>query len=121
MDRRAIGAIAAAGVLILAVGVWALSRRLNQPDTSEASPLTTKETTTSTSINTTTSATAVPLFIIGSWEDKLAVFTPPVTTPDQVYEVYISSLPEEEQQRLRQGIEVYDEKMLNSLLEDYTS
>ncbi len=40
-------------------------------------------------------------------------------TPDQVYDVYISTLPEEE--RLEAGIPAPAKKELASLLEDYTS
>jgi len=65
--------------------------------------------------------TIAPLYIMGVWEDKLALFTPHDTSPNQVYDVYLPSLPEEEQLRLRNGIEIYDERALASLLEDYTS
>ena len=43
------------------------------------------------------------------------------TTPDRIYDVYLSSLPEDQQQRLREGIEIYDEQTFASLIEDYTS
>lgn len=41
--------------------------------------------------------------------------------PDQVFDVYVASLPAEEQERLHQGIPVYDDKELQRLLEGYTS
>ena len=61
------------------------------------------------------------LCILGEWEGKLAVFAPNGISPQEVYDVYISTLPEEEQQKLEQGIPVYDEGTLAGLLEDYTS
>lgn len=41
--------------------------------------------------------------------------------PDEVFDVYIASFPEEEQTRLRQGIRVTDDIELARYLEDYTS
>ncbi|HJD23418.1 MAG TPA: hypothetical protein H9694_04645 [Firmicutes bacterium] len=61
------------------------------------------------------------LCVLGEWEGKLAVFAPNGISPQEVYDVYISTLPEEEQQKLEQGIPVYDEGTLAGLLEDYTS
>ena len=61
------------------------------------------------------------LCILGEWEGKLAVFSPNGISPDEVYDVYISTLPEEEQRKLEEGIAVYDEQTLAGLLEDYTS
>ena len=61
------------------------------------------------------------LCILGEWEGKLAVFSPNGISPDEVYDVYISTLPEEEQRKLEEGIAVYDEQTLVGLLEDYTS
>ncbi len=72
-----------------------------------------------------TEATEAPssrmICILGEWEGKLAVFAPNAISPDEVYDVYISTLPEEEQRRLEEGIAVYDEQTLLGLLEDYTS
>ncbi|HIW72929.1 MAG TPA: hypothetical protein H9684_01260 [Firmicutes bacterium] len=68
-----------------------------------------------------TSAQTPMLCVLGEWEGKLAVFSPNGISPDEVYDVYISTLPEEEQRRLEEGIPVYDEKTLAGLLEDYTS
>ena len=42
-------------------------------------------------------------------------------SPDEVFDVYVSTLPPEEQQRISAGIEVADEVELARLLEDYTS
>ncbi|MBP3388260.1 MAG: hypothetical protein J6K98_00130 [Clostridia bacterium] len=70
-------------------------------------------------------STALPReagWILGVWEGKLAVFAAGSPEPSRVYEeVYIASLPDEEQTRLREGILAADNTTLASLLEDYTS
>ena len=57
--------------------------------------------------------------IIGVWEDHIAVYRPQSDTPERVYEARVSALPTEEQQKLREGITVYDGKALAQTLEDY--
>ena len=61
------------------------------------------------------------LRIITEWEGKLAVFLEGNPLPDEVFDVYIATFPEEEQVRLRQGIRVTDDAELARYLEDYTS
>ena len=61
------------------------------------------------------------LCVLGVWEGKLARFLPDGLSPQEVYDVYVVSLPEEEQRRLEEGIPVYDDRTLAGLLEDYTS
>ena len=61
------------------------------------------------------------LYTIGQYEGQVAVFLAGLSRPDQVFDVYVASLPAEEQERLHQGIPVYDDKELQRLLEDYTS
>lgn len=56
-----------------------------------------------------------------TWEGKLALFTGENPAPDEVYDVYIQSLPPEEQERLNAGIAVDTEEELAGWLEDYTS
>lgn len=60
-------------------------------------------------------------YILGVWDGKLAVFLAGSPTPDEVYDVYIVTLPEEEQQALQAGIAIPDEETLQKRLEDYTS
>ena len=54
-------------------------------------------------------------------EGKLAVFTDDLVQPDLVFDVYVRTLPELDQQQLSRGIRVktYDE--LTSMIEDYIS
>lgn len=123
MDRRIIIGGIAAGLMLAAVVIWAISREgIQPPVTSEPTSVVSSTSTASdTTVTQSTMTGAEPLYLIGSWEDKLAVFAPPDPSPQQVYDVYLSTLPEEEQQRLKDGIAVYDEATLASLLEDYTS
>ena len=67
------------------------------------------------------SSVAAAAYRIGEWEGKLAVFLADSPSPDEVFAVYVSTLPPEEQQRISAGIEVADEVELARLLEDYTS
>ena len=66
------------------------------------------------------SSVAAAAYRIGEWEGKLAVFLADSPSPDEVFDVYVSTLPPEEQQRISAGIEVADEVELARLLEDYT-
>ncbi len=62
-----------------------------------------------------------PYRIIGVWEGRLAVYLPQTDMPEIVYDTPIASLPEEEQQKLREGIAVADSEALAKCLEDYGS
>ncbi|MBR5540293.1 MAG: hypothetical protein IKU56_02825 [Clostridia bacterium] len=59
--------------------------------------------------------------IIGVWEDRVAVYVPQTDLPERVYEARVSALPAEEQQKLREGIAVYNSEALAKALEDYVS
>lgn len=67
------------------------------------------------------SSSPAALYTVGEWNGQLAVYVREKTEPEQVYDVYITTLPEEEQRRLQQGVPVEDEETLLRLLEDYTS
>lgn len=63
-----------------------------------------------------------PLYTVGTYNNRVAVFVYGETEPSQVLEeVFLRSLPDGDQQRLRQGIPVYREEDLWSLLEDLES
>lgn len=66
-------------------------------------------------------SSAAAVYILGEWEGKLAVFLPGKENPSQIYEVYITTLPPAEQERLQAGVPVGSEEELGRLLEDYTS
>lgn len=61
------------------------------------------------------------LYTVQEYEGKVAVTRAGEAQPYQVYDTYISSLPEIDQQQLRQGIPIYSEEELRRAIEDYTS
>ena len=63
-----------------------------------------------------------PLYTVGGYNSRVAVFIYGETEPNQVLEeVFLRSLPAGDRQRLEQGIPVYSEEDLWSLLEDLES
>lgn len=63
---------------------------------------------------------APPRYTIGVWEGRVAVFEGEQPYPKQVFDVAVSTLPEELQQRIAQGVPAHTEAQLSVLLEDYT-
>ena len=63
---------------------------------------------------------ATPAYTIGEWQGQVAVFEGDQDFPRQVFDVYVSTLPEELQQQVRQGVPAADDAQLSVLLEDYT-
>lgn len=122
MDKRTVGAIAVTVILLITAFILSLFQAEDLPTASKTPDNQTGSTSAVTTTSPqTTSTVSAPIYIMGVWENKLALFIPPATSPDRVYDVYLTSLPEEEQQRLQEGIEIFDERELASLLEDYTS
>lgn len=62
---------------------------------------------------------AAPFGTFGVYEGKLAFFCGD-PTPDTVYEVWVSTLPEPEREKLEAGIPVPDRAAYLALLQDYT-
>lgn len=61
-----------------------------------------------------------PPYTIGVWEGQVAVFEGAQPFPKQVFDVAVSTLPEELRQRIAEGVPAYNEAQLSVLLEDYT-
>ena len=59
--------------------------------------------------------------VLGVFEGKLAIFAGKSPYPNMVYDFFIRDLPEEDRERLSEGIEVSSESELRSLLEDFMS
>ncbi len=59
--------------------------------------------------------------MLKTWQGAVALFDVGVANPSIVYEINVLSLPEEERQRLAQGIVVKSEEELVSILENYSS
>lgn len=64
--------------------------------------------------------TAPPRYTIGVWEGQVAVFEGKQPFPKQVFDVAVSTLPEELRQQLASGVPAHTEAQLSVLLEDYT-
>lgn len=58
---------------------------------------------------------------ISIFNDKVALFNGNLKTPYKIYDTYASSLPEEEQKKLIDGIIVFSSEDLVKLIEAYTS
>ncbi len=62
-----------------------------------------------------------PAYVLKDYYGKIAVFETSKDQPDIVFDVYVSTLPEFDQQALQTGVFAQDMKELNRLIEDYTS
>lgn len=61
------------------------------------------------------------IYTIKEYEGKIAVFKDFDKNPFMVYEAYTSLLPEQDRQRLENGIKVDNSTDLQRIIEDYTS
>jgi len=95
--------------------------RPSGPDPVSAPPANNRPVSSSSSVSAEESTPPAARRLLGIWEGKLALFTEGRESPDEVYDVYVQTLPKEEQDRLRQGIAVGSEEELAGWLEDYTS
>lgn len=59
--------------------------------------------------------------LLGIFEGKLALFAGESPYPNIVYDFYVRNLPQEDRERLSEGILVSSESELDSLLEDFMS
>lgn len=60
-------------------------------------------------------------YTIKEYEGKIAVFKDSDKKPFTVYEAYTSLLPEQDRQKLKDGIKVDNTTDLQKIIEDYTS
>ena len=60
-------------------------------------------------------------YLLRTYDGKLAVFTDDLVQPDLVFDVYVRTLPEYDQEQLEHGIRVESYDKLTSLIEDYIS
>ena len=60
-------------------------------------------------------------YIIGVYQEKIAVFAQGDSLPIEVYDVYVSTLPVLDQKELLKGIKVNGKIELKQRIEDYTS
>ncbi len=72
-------------------------------------------------INEVSSSIESYRYVLKEYEGKLAVFEYGSETPYEITEIFIHNLPDYDIILLSEGINVTDNKQLESLLEDYTS
>ena len=61
------------------------------------------------------------IYVIGVYQEKIAVYSQGDSVPIEVYDVYLSTLPESDIEILKEGLVVKGKKELRRLIEDYTS
>lgn len=67
----------------------------------------------------TQSENEAPVYVLKDYAGKLAVYKFGEEQPNQVLNVFISSLPEFDQQQLHSGVYAYSREQLNGLIQDY--
>ncbi len=61
------------------------------------------------------------LYVVREYDGKVAVFTPDSELPEEIYETYVSSLPEIDREYLSKGIYIKTGTELEEIIEDLTS
>ena len=59
--------------------------------------------------------------ILGCWKGYVALFEKGKDEPRQIFPCLVDSLPEEDQQILKDGLPIHSQKALQEALEDYLS
>ena len=60
-------------------------------------------------------------YTICEYQGKIAIFKGDESVPIEIYDVYVSTLPQHDRLLLEQGITVETPKELQKIIEDYTS
>lgn len=88
---------------------------------STAKPETSQESASSFSSSVATETNPAPKYRISVYGEYVAVYELGRELPCQILETRVDSLPEYDQQLLREGIAAKDDKELNQMLQDYES
>lgn len=107
-------------IAVTAALFTAVTAALLRLTASPATPTEDTSTVTGESLSATAAPSAAPCAYLGEWEGRLAVFRTPDAPPEEVCDVFLATLPAEEQRLLRARIPTYSEEELRRLLEDYT-
>lgn len=65
--------------------------------------------------------TKTTYYVIKEYKGRIALFVNNNELPKETYEIFTSSLPSEDAEKIRKGITVTNENDLQRILEDYTS
>ncbi len=60
-------------------------------------------------------------YLLGEYNGRVSVLSPGTREPEMIFDIFVRTLPDPDQQLLRQGIEVETYEELTRLIEDYIS
>lgn len=69
----------------------------------------------------TTNESTSAVYTLSEYKGRVAVFYNNNSSPDEIYDSFLDSLPEDDAVALKEGITVFSKEELQQLLEDYTS
>ena len=61
------------------------------------------------------------VYLLGEYNGRVSVLSPATREPEMVFDIFIRTLPDIDQELLRQGIQVSTYEELTRLIEDYIS
>ena len=67
------------------------------------------------------SKVAVPKYTFTVYQDKLALYERGYAMPVEIFDVYLDTLPKEEQEKIKAGICAESDAEIQKIIEDYTS
>lgn len=68
-----------------------------------------------------TTEAKTPRYTFSQYEGRLALYERGYAMPVEIYDVYLDTFPEEDQQRIRAGIPADSDTDIQKIIEDYTS
>ena len=60
-------------------------------------------------------------YTVKEYDGHIAIFINDETQPQNIFDSYVSTLPEKDRERLKKGITVSNKEELQRIIEDYTS
>ena len=60
-------------------------------------------------------------YLLGEYKGRVSVLSPDTREPEMIFDIFVRTLPDADQQLLRQGIRVDTYEELTRLIEDYIS
>lgn len=60
-------------------------------------------------------------YLLKEYEGRIALYEPPFEVPEEVYSIYVDTLPPADQERLSSGIPIDTPAQLEDYLEDFDS
>lgn len=110
MTKKEISDVLLLFVLVLSIIAFGVLYFITKPYSVQSETTTVSDTST-TQVN----------YKISVYDGRIAVFDTSTNSPIEVFDVYLSSLPQSEQNQIRSGIYTDSSVKLQELIEDYTS